>query len=351
MRHRELRLKKPAKRRSAPRSAPPQPASRMTMADLAQIAGVSKITISRALGDGDLVNVQTRERIRALAEQHGYTLNITARNLRLRRSQTVAVVVEMKPSASRPLSGPYPLEILGGISQELTSVGYSVLLTTRQAPVTPALQAADGVILLGQGAHDDAVHLLDRWRLPMVVWGARRAGDRHIVVGSDNREGGALAADRFLAIGRRRAVFLGDLDHMEIAERYAGFRDTFARHGLKTEVVRREAFTMAAGAEATQMLLARGKGARIDAIFACNDLLAMGAIRALLEHGARVPDDISVIGYDDTPLGASFIPPLSSIHQSWHDGGVLLARKLLQQIDGKRPRSETLPTSLIVRST
>lgn len=321
------------------------------MADLARLAGVSKITVSRALGDGELVNAQTRAHIRALAETHGYTLNVSARNLRLRRSHTVAVVVEMKPSVSRPLSGPYPLEILGGISQELTSVGYSVLLTTQQAPITPALQAADGVILLGQGAHDDAVHLLDRWRLPMVVWGAKRPRDSHIVVGSNNREGGALAAERFISLGRRRAVFLGDPDHMEIAERYAGFSDALASRGLEATLIRREAFTMAAGAEAVQSLLTRGKSTRADAIFACNDLLAMGAIRALIEQGVRVPDEISVIGYDDTPLGASFIPPLSSIHQNWHDGGVLLARKLLLLINGKRAHSETLPASLIVRST
>ncbi len=322
------------------------------MADLARIAGVSKITVSRALGDGGLVNVATRERIRALAEKHGYKLNVSARNLRLRRSHTVAVVVEMTPSLSRPISGPYPLELLGGISQELTSVGYSVLLTTRQAPMTHALRAADGVILLGQGAHEEAVHMLDTWRLPMAVWGAKRARDRHVVVGSDNREGGALVAQRFLALGRRQPVFLGDTDHMELAERLAGFSDTLAASGMRPIVLRRDRFTIAAGVEAIQALLAQNDGGRrIDALFAGNDLLAMGAIRALSEYGLRVPDDVSVIGYDDTALGASFIPPLSSVHQNWHDGGVLLARKILALIEGKRAQSEMLPTSLIVRAT
>lgn len=323
----------------------------MTMADLAVLAGVSKITVSRALGEGGLVNPETRAHIRALAEQHGYTLNVNARNLRLRRSHTVAVVVEMTPSPSRPISGPYPMEILGGISHELTSVGYSVLLTTRQAPMTPALQAADGLILLGQGAHDEAVHVLDRWQLPMVVWGARRAQDRHIFVGSDNREGGARAAERFVSIGRRHPAFLGNVDHMEIAARAAGFGEALAVHGIKHTLLRREAFTMAAGAEAMQTLLADRKAPRIDALFACNDLLAMGAIRALTERGLRVPEDVSVIGYDDTPLGANFIPPLTSVHQGWHEGGILLARKVLALIDGKRARSEMLPTSLVVRAT
>jgi DNA-binding LacI/PurR family transcriptional regulator len=322
------------------------------MADLARIAGVSKITISRALGDGELVNAKTRERIRELATKHGYTLNVHARNLRLRRSYTVAVVVEMTPSPSRPITGPYPLEILGGISQELTSVGYSVLLTTRQGPITPPLQAADGVILLGQGAHEDAVHVLDRWRIPMVVWGAKRDRDRHVVVGSDNHEGGVSVAERFIAIGRRHPVFLGDLDHLEVAARHAGFSAALAVHGITPKVMRRSEFTIAAGADAMQSLLREGaESNRIDALFASNDLLAMGAIRALTERGLRVPADVSVIGYDDTPLGANFVPPLSSVHQNWHEGGVLLARKILALIDGKRARSEMLPTSLVVRAT
>src|SRR3546814_1762149 len=93
-----------------------------------------------------LVNPNTRARVRELARQHGYALNVTARNLRLRRSHTVAVIVEMAPTPERPMSGPYPLELLGGISQELTSAGYSVLLSARHGAITPATQAADGEI-------------------------------------------------------------------------------------------------------------------------------------------------------------------------------------------------------------
>ena len=99
------------------------------MADLAELAGLSKITVSRALSDSPLVNPETREKIQALAHEHGYKLNVNARNLRLRRSHTVAVIVEMKPSTDRTMFDPYPLVLLGGISQELTAAGYSVLLT------------------------------------------------------------------------------------------------------------------------------------------------------------------------------------------------------------------------------
>jgi len=150
----------------------PAPGGHLTMADLAKVAGVSAITVSRALRDSPLVNAETRERVRQVAQQYGYAFNVSARNLRLRRSMTVAVVVEMKPTVERQMSGPYPLDLLGGITQELTSTGYSVLLTSLQGGALPNVQAADGVILLGQGAHEDAMHEVQRWGRPMVVWGA-----------------------------------------------------------------------------------------------------------------------------------------------------------------------------------
>lgn len=326
-----------------------EPGDSPTMADLAKLAGVSAITVSRALRDSPLVNPQTRAQIKTLAERHGYLFNISARNLRLRRSMMVAVVVEMKPSAERQMSGPYPLDLLGGISQELTSSGYSVLLTSLQGGALPNVQAADGVILLGQGAHEDAMHEVQRWGRPMVVWGAVSRHESQVVVGSDNQRGGKLAAERFVALGRRRPVFLGDAAHGEFAERLAGFSAALAVHGLSPLTPNVPNFTVTAGAAAVHALL--DEHPQFDALFAASDLLAIGAIRALIERGRRVPEDVSVIGYDDTPLGATYLPPLTSIHQNFVDGGVLLARKILALIDGEPASSEILPTHLVARVT
>ena len=208
-------------------------AGSLTMADLADLAGVSKITVSRALADSPLVTPETRERIQQLARDHGYKLNVSARNLRLRRSHTVAVIVEMKPSSDRTMLDPYPLTLLGGIAQELTAAGYSVLLTTRQGAAAAAVQAADGLILLGQGVRQDAVRRFDKLGLPMVVWGAHSDEDAHAVVGSDNRMGGRLVAEHFLRQGRRHPVFVGNPSHPEIFERLNGFVDTLTAHGVK----------------------------------------------------------------------------------------------------------------------
>lgn len=333
----------------AAKSPTPAPGENLTMADLAKIAGVSAITVSRALRESPLVNAETRERVRAVAQEYGYAFNVSARNLRLRRSMTVAVVVEMKPTLERQMSGPYPLDLLGGITQELTTTGYSVLLTSLQGGALPNVQAADGVILLGQGANEDAMHAVQRWGRPMVVWGAVSRHESQVVVGSDNRRGGALAAERFIALGRSRPVFLGDPAHGEFAERLEGFASTLRKYGIEPIVPAVDGFTVNAGAEVVHTLLQ--KTPQVDALFAASDLLAIGAIRALIERGRRVPDDVSVIGYDDTPLGATYVPPLSSVHQNFVDAGVLLARKIRELIDGEATASETLPTHLVLRAT
>lgn len=340
-------MPRPRRKSTAPR---PATGRSLTMADLARLAGVSAITVSRALAGNPLVNPETAARIKALAREHGYAFNVNARNLRLRRSMTVAVVVEMMPSVERQMSGPYPLDLLGGITQELTSSGYSVLLTSLAASPLPSVKAADGVILLGQGAHEDAMHTVREWGRPMVVWGAVSRHESQVVVGSDNRRGGALAAERFLALGRRQPVFLGSLAHGEFAERLEGFAEVLSRHGLEPRVVEVEGLTVSAGADAVGGLLAGG-GPRFDALFAASDLLAIGAIRALTGHGHRVPEDVSVIGYDDTPLGATYVPPLTSVHQNFADGGVLLARKVRDLIEGRQVESEMLPTRLVLRAT
>jgi DNA-binding LacI/PurR family transcriptional regulator len=324
--------------------------SGMTMEDLAAIAGVSAITVSRALRNSPLVTEKTRAKIREVAEQHGYRLNISARNLRLRRSYSVAVVVEMTPAKNRPMSDPYPLDLLGGITQELTTAGYSVLLTSKQLIDTAPVQSADGMILLGQGPHGEAVQSLQRTGLPLVVWGAPDALHPCTLVGSDNRAGGASVAQHFLSRQRRNLVFLGDIDHAEIHERYLGFTEALGELGKSVRLLTPQAFTFEAGYDSIAALIKQGDFS-VDGIFAASDLLAMGAIRALDGGNIKVPQQVSVVGYDDTPAAATFVPPLTTVHQYLRDGGVLLARKILGLIEGEPVESESLGITLVVRQT
>ena len=323
--------------------------SNITMDELAKLAGVSKITVSRAFRGGFPVNKETRERIFALAKEHGYRLNQAARNLKTDRSHTVGVVVEMNPTPDRLMSDPYPLELLGGISQTLTSKGYSLLLTTMSGKDSIAFQSAEGIILLGQGIHDEAVKALLPIHAPLVVWGAPHEGANYCIVGSDNYHGGSMAAERLASLGRRRLVFLGDTRHAEVEARFNGFRDTAEAHGASVVASLPSPFTFTGGLEAAQSLTDRG--VRFDGALGTNDLMAMGFARALIEANVRIPEQVSVIGYDDSPSAATFSPALTSVHQNWRNGGNRLAQKILQLIGGEEAKSEMLLTTLSVRAT
>lgn len=346
----ESQMNKPVIVRGPEIEAKALPGGRLTMADLAELAQVSKITVSRALRNSTTVKPDTRARIQALAKEHGYKLNLSARSLRLQRSNTVAVVVEMKPSPDRPLSDPFPMALMGGICQELTSIGYAVVLTTRDGVHTPAVQTADGIILLGQGSNDEAAAQLVDNDVPLVVWGAEAPEHEYVTVGSDNHQGGALAAGHFLGLGRRRALFVGDTSHAEIEQRYAGFAAAMAAGGGALVGGISCPFSIAAGSAAIAQWIDQG-GAAFDCVLAASDLLAIGALQALQERRIAVPDSVSVIGYDDTPLGACLTPPLSSVHQDWQAGGELLARRILALINGDEVTSVSLPARLVVRGT
>ena len=144
------------------------------MDDLATLAGVSKITISRALKDSPLVRASVRQRIQELARTHGYRLNTAARNLRLRRNHSITAVIEMTPNADRTMSDPIILAALGGLLQVATGAGYRIILTTLAQMLQSSHDDSDGIILLGQGTNPEALDRLSELGLPLVVWGTPR---------------------------------------------------------------------------------------------------------------------------------------------------------------------------------
>lgn len=320
-----------------------------TMADIAKFANVSKITVSRALSGNPSVKAETRALVQKIANEHGYRLNAAARNLRLQRTHTIAVIVEMTPSPTRPMSEPYPLALLGGIVQELTTAAYNLLLTTGET-FGRTLSSADAVILLGQGLHDEAVAKVSSPKLPLIVWGAVHDGQPYVTVGSDNWSGGATAAERLLSLGRRNLAFLGNIEHAEMADRFGGFYQHLESGNARLVAQRSCDFTFAGGHDAMGMLLGEF-GDHIDGVFACSDLIAMGAVRALVEQQRQVPEQVSVVGFDDSPTSAFFVPALTTIRQDWNGAGRLLARKALALIEGEQAVSEQLQTTLIVRAT
>ncbi|HEY2178281.1 MAG TPA: substrate-binding domain-containing protein [Caulobacteraceae bacterium] len=316
----------------------------MTMADLAALAKVSKITVSRALRDSSLVRQEVRDQIHDLARAHGYRLNAAARSLRTRKAHSITAVIEMDPSVERPMSEPLALAVIGGLLQAFTMAGYSLALTTRGQVLSSNLHA-DGLILLGQGENDEATGQVRRFNLPLVVWGRIQPASENLVfVGSDNAEGGRLVGEHLAAIGRRRILFLGDVAHSEVADRFAGLEKALAAAGAAARQVPC-AFTRDAGRAVTADEIARG--ADFDAIAACCDPAALGAMEALRAAGIAVPGEVAVAGFDDTATESR----LTSVRQDWDLAGRLLAGKMLSLLAGEAPASELLPVALIVRGS
>jgi DNA-binding LacI/PurR family transcriptional regulator len=330
---------------------------KLQMQDIARLAGVSTSTVSRALNQSSLVNDATRARIEELARSLKYQINVGARNLRLQRNRTVAVVVPYDLTTRQHISDPFFVSMLGRLADALTDRGYDMLLSRVDAErldLTADLEAsgrAIGVILIGQWRHHDQLNELAARRVPIVVWGARLAQQLYCTVGSDNTAGGALATEHLIGNDRREIAFFGDPELPEIGQRYEGYRQALQRHGMAVDPRRvlHATFAEDSARLAVNALLAHKVG--FDAIFASSDLLAMRAIGTLRAHGLRVPEDVGVVGYDDIELAQYAHPSLTTIRQPIVRGAEALVEALLSVIDGKQPPSGILPTELIVRES
>jgi DNA-binding LacI/PurR family transcriptional regulator len=327
------------------------------MQDIARLAGVSTSTVSRALNQSSLVNDETRLRIEELARSLNYSINVGARNLRLQRNRTVAVVVPYDARTRQHISDPFFVSMLGSLADALTERGYDMLFSRIDAErldlagEIAASGRAIGVILIGQWHHHDQLNELAARHSPLVVWGAQLPQQLYCTIGSDNVAGGCLATEHLLGLGRERIAFFGDIDLPEVAQRFEGYRQALARHGrpLDERLVRRTAFIEGSAEQAIAQMAERR--VRYEGLFASSDLLAMGAIGALRERGLRVPQDVAVVGYDDVELARHFHPSLSTIRQPILEGAQALVDALLAIVQGERAAPRVLPAQLIVRES
>ncbi len=327
-----------------------------SLADLARAAGTSVSTASRALSGHSSVNEQTRARIRTLADAHGFQPNQLARNLRLQRTQSIGLVLPLGHETGQHLSDPFFLSLLGHLADGLTERGYDLMLSR----VIPADSdwlnrlvdsgRIDGLILIGQSDQSAVIDRVAARYAPIVVWGADLPGQRYLTVGSDNRLGGARAAQHLIAIGRRRLLYLGNASAPEFAERLAGFEAAVAAGGSGVAGTTLDLhMTPDAAYAAIAAYLADHPAP--DAIFAASDVVAMSALRALRERGLRVPQDVAVVGYDDVTLAAHTTPALTTIRQDLMTGAAALIDILFRRIAGEPADSRLLDPQLIVRGS
>lgn len=326
-----------------------------TLADLARLAGVSAGTVSRALAGKALVNAETRERIRALARQHGFRPNQMASKLRSRRTGVVGAVIPVSHERQH-ISDPFFLTLLGYVADELTESGFDLMLsravpdgTSEWLERVTSSGMVDGVLLMSQGDQFEVIERVSASYLPLVAWGASRDGQRHCVVGTDNLAGGRMAAEHLIAAGASKLVFLGETEGIEVAQRHQGASAAAAQAGIP---ITHLPISLAAEQMGPQLQAAVADcDIDVDGVVAATDLIAITALRCLHDHKRRIPDDVQVIGFDDVPLAQQTMPPLTTIRQDVGDGAKAMVDRLRQRIAGEITDSLVMPPRLVVRET
>lgn len=330
---------------------------RLKMADIARMAGVSISTVSRALAGNPLIPKTLRDQIVEIAQTHGYVVNQSARSLRLRKTDTIGVIIPLAHEAGQLISDPFFLEMVGRLADEITRRSYSVLLNkvivTEPGWLERIIQShrADGLLLIGQSTQHEALNTVSAVYRPMVVWGAQLPGQRYCTVGSDNVDGGRLAVAHLVAAGRRRIAFLGATDAPEAAQRFEGYKKGLAEAGIAFDpaLVVATPYTLEEAHQAVAAFLATG--AAFDAAFAFSDVIALAAIGALAEVGKRAPKDVAVVGFDDIVLARHSAPPLTTIRQNLEFGARTMVDLLFRRMAGEDAPSMLSPVELIVRGS
>ena len=327
------------------------------MADIARLAGVSESTVSRALAGSTLVAKRKREEIVAIARERGYVINSAARNLRLRRSEAISVVIPLGHEAGQPLTDPFFVEMLGHLADEITQRGYGVLLQKMLPPMGTSLprliasRRSDGIVVIGHSTGHAALEAAAAAYQPLIVWGGDAAARRYCTVGTDNLGGARTGVEHLIRLGRRKILFFGDPSTAELRLRLEGYRLALseATTALDREQVVPTLPTPDAAYEAMRTFIGRQRP--FDAVFAGSDLIAISALRALSAAGLRVPQDVAVVGFDDIALAAHTHPALTTLRQDIRRGARTLVDLVFRRMGGEDAPSATLPAELIVRES
>jgi DNA-binding LacI/PurR family transcriptional regulator len=341
-------------------SIPPRAGSApATLKQVAGVAGVSRATASRVFTESPRVSARARRAVERAARQLGYVPNRAARSLRTGRTGLVALVIP-EPTA-RLFSDPLFPRVVRGITEVLAEQDRQLVLLAPQSPADEERLGAylaaghvDGALLISLHGGDALPGRLAGRGLPVVVGGRPPVAGPVSYVDVDNVGGALAAVGHLVARGRRRiATVTGPLDMPAAQDRLEGCRRALAAAGLhlRPPLEAEGDFSHDGGVAAMRALLARHPD--LDAVFAASDLMAAGALQVLREAGRRVPEDVAVVGFDDSPFAASTVPPLSSVRQPIEEWGREMTRVLGAGIDAERqvPRRVILATELVVRAS
>jgi LacI family transcriptional regulator/LacI family repressor for deo operon, udp, cdd, tsx, nupC, and nupG len=337
----------------------------VSIADIAQAAGVSHSTVSRALRDSPLISLETRARIRRLADEMGYTPNALAQSLQTRRSQTIGLVVTS-------IADPFVTDVVKGVEEVARPARFSVLLSAshnnsdQEVAVIETFhrRRVDGILVASLRISSNYEERLSRIKVPTVLINneANSGGQWLHWVRVDDQLGARLATEHLLQLGHRAIGYLGvDNRPRSNRQRREGYRHALAAAGIAAAaawIALPGAAGAADGASGAQpdvavgrALLPRLRATGVSAVFCFNDMVAVGALLACRELGIAVPEELSIVGFDDIELTRYVTPPLTTIHQPRLRLGHLATEVLLDLLAGRPAENHVLLPSLIARGS
>lgn len=326
------------------------------MKDVAKRAGVSVATVSHVINETRFVSEELKQRVLKAIEELDYQPDAVARSLRRKETRTIGLIVPDN-------SNPFFAEVARGIEDVGFEQGYSVILCNSDWNLEKELtyldtliaKRVDGIVFIAATTQVEHVKSLVENRTPVVVAERKMPEIEVDSVLVDNFQGGYEATKHLLDLGHRRiGCISGPWDLTPSAERVTGYKLALNRHELRAEedLIVRGDYLFESGEMAVRTLLELS--APPTAIFACNDLMAIGAMKAILEQGLRVPEDISIVGFDDIALASYLNPPLTTIAQPKYELGRMAAQLVIQRItsSGSREKREiVLESRLVVRGS
>ncbi|MFF0484875.1 LacI family DNA-binding transcriptional regulator [Streptomyces sp. NPDC004435] len=329
-----------------------------TIHDVAREAGVSRGTVSRVLNGGHYVSSAAQQAVNAAIRKTGYVVNRHARSLITGRSDSVGFL--LTEPQERFFEDPNINVLLRGCTQALAAHDIPLLLMLagnedERRRITRYITAGhvDGVLLVSSHSGDPVAQELREAGVPLVVCGKPIGlGSKVSYVAADDWDGAREMVRYLLTLGRRRVgTVTGPLDTPGGIERLAGYKKVLTDAGLTVDdrLIVSGDYSRASGESAAERLLDRAPD--VDAVFVASDLMAQGVLAALHRSGRRVPEDVAVGGFDDSPAALSARPELTTMRQPWDRISSEMVRVLLAQIGGDDPAAVILPTELVKRAS
>jgi DNA-binding LacI/PurR family transcriptional regulator len=336
------------------------PRHETSISDIARAAGVSHPTVSRALRDSPLISAAVRERIQRLAQEMGYTPNAIAQSLQTRRSNTIGLVVTS-------IADPFLGDVVKGVEAVAHAANISVFLSTSSNDPDQEMaiietfhrRRVDGILVAASRITSNYKGRLDRIKVPTVLINSQAESQYKSLywVSVDDRKGAQFAVEHLLRLGHCSIGYLGvESRPKSNQQRLEGYQQALAGAGVSyldtlVEIAPSIGTPHEEDLAAGQALLSRLLDVGVTAIFCYNDMVAIGVLNACRERGIAVPEELSIVGYDDIKIAGYVSPPLTTIHQPKEELGRIAMQMLLDLLDSRPVQNHVLSPTLVPRAS